>query len=80
MSEKRFDTYEVTKQSRPPTETCSSCEHYYTGACDGLRGWCKNYKQYRSLTLEQMVKVSIGTTVLVGGAIMLLQILFFTLR
>lgn len=80
MSEKRFDTYEVTKQSRPPTENCSSCEHYYTGACDGLRGWCNSYKQYRAKTIEELVKIAIGTTVLVGGAIMLLQILFFCLR
>lgn len=80
MSEKRFDTYEVTKQSRPPTENCSTCEHYYTGACDGLMGWCKSYKAYRAKTLEELVKVAIGTTVLVGGAIMVLQVVLFCLR
>lgn len=62
MSDKRFETYEVTKQSRPPTENCSTCEHYYTGACDGLRGWCSSYKQYRARTLEELVKIGIGTT------------------
>lgn len=62
MSDKRFETYEVTKQSRPPTENCSTCEHYYTGACDGLRGWCKAYKAYRAKTLEELVKIAIGTT------------------
>ncbi len=71
MSDKRFETYEVTKQSRPPTENCSTCEHYYTGACDGLRGWCKSYKQYRAKTLEELIKVAIGTTVLIGGVILL---------
>ena len=77
MSDKRFDTYEVTKQSRPPTENCSTCEHYYTGACDGLRGWCKNYKQYRAKTLEELIKVAIGTTVLVGALIIIVQIATF---
>ena len=81
MSNKRFDTYEVTKQSRPPTENCSTCEHYYTGACDGLRGWCKAYKQYRAKTLEELVKIAIGTTVLVGGFIVVVQLaIFFALR
>lgn len=69
MSDKRFDNYEVTKQSRPPTENCSTCEHYFTGACDGLRGWCKSYKPYRVKTIEELIKVAIGTTVLVGGVI-----------
>lgn len=67
MTDKRFETYEATKQSRPPTENCSTCEHYYTGACDGLRGWCKSYKAYRAKTLEELVKVAIGTTVIIGG-------------
>ena len=74
MSDKRFETYEVTKQSRPPTENCSTCENYYTGACDGLRGWCKAYKQYRAKTLEELIKVAIGTTVLCTGLIIVMQI------
>lgn len=82
MSEKRFESYEVTNQSRPPTGgTCSDCEHYYTGACDGLRGYCKSYKPYRARTLEELVKVAIGTTVLVGFAIIVAQIAtIFVLR
>lgn len=75
MSDKRFEMYEVNKESRPPTENCSTCEHYFTGACDGLRGWCQSYKQYRSKTLEELIKVAIGTTVLVGGVIVLLQLI-----
>ena len=75
MSEKRFETYSMTKPSRPPTENCSTCEHYYTGACDGLQGYCKNYKQYRAKTLEELVKISIGTTVLVGAVIVIVQII-----
>lgn len=74
MNNKRFETYETNKESRPPTEDCFSCEHYYTGACDGLRGCCKSYKQYRAKTLEELVKVAIGTTVLVGFAIILVQL------
>lgn len=69
MNNKRFETYETNKESRPPTEDCFSCEHYYTGACDGLRGWCKSYKQYRAKTLEELVKISIGTTVLTGALV-----------
>lgn len=75
MSDKRFETYEVNKESRPPTENCSTCEHYFTGACDGLRGWCNSYKQYRSKTLEDLIKVSIGTTTIIGGVIVLIQII-----
>lgn len=74
MKDTRFETYSVTKQSRPPTENCSTCEHYFTGACDGLRGWCKSYKQYRSKTLEELIKVAIGTTVLCTGLILVMQI------
>jgi hypothetical protein len=77
MSEKRFETYEVTKQSRPPTENCSTCEYYFTGACDGLRGWCKSYKAYRAKTLEELVKVAIGTTVLVGGVLLFTILICF---
>lgn len=77
MSNKRFDTYETTKQSRSPTENCSTCENYYTGACDGLRGWCHSYKQYRAKTLEELVKISIGTTVLVGGVLLIAMIIGF---
>ena len=77
MSDKRFDTYEVTKQSRPPTDNCSTCESYYMGACDGLRGWCKSYKAYRAKTLEELVKVAIGTTVLVGGLLAIIVLIGF---
>lgn len=77
MTDKRFDTYEVTKQSRPPTENCSTCEHYYTGACDGLRGWCKSYKAYRAKTLEELVKVAIGTTVIIGGMTWIILLCMF---
>lgn len=75
MNDKRFETYEVTKESRPPTENCSTCENYYTGACDGLRGWCSSYKQYRAKTLEELIKIAIGTTTLVGAAILIMQII-----
>jgi hypothetical protein len=51
-------------------ENCTTCESYYTGACDGLRGYCKSYKQYRVRTLEELIKVAIGTTVLVGGVLL----------
>lgn len=74
MKDKRFETYEVTKQSRPPTENCSTCENYYTGACDGLRGYCSSYKQYRAKTIEELVKVAIGTITVVGALIIALQI------
>ena len=62
----RFESYDSLAGVHPPSESCPSCEHYYTGACDGLRGWCKSYKQYRVKTLEELVKVSIGTNVMVG--------------
>lgn len=71
--EKRFEDYN-TKPTKPPTENCSTCEHYYMGTCDGLRGWCNSYKQYRAKTLEELVKVAIGTTTLFG---VLLTILAF---
>lgn len=74
MRDKRFETYEVTKESRPPTENCSTCENYYTGACDGLRGWCNSYKQYRAKTLEDRINVAIGLTTMFGVALFLLQI------
>ena len=74
MNNKRFETYDINKESRPPTEGCSSCEHYYTGACDGLRGWCNSYKQYRAKTLEELIKVAIGTTTIIGIAVIILQI------
>ena len=77
MSDKRFETYEVTKQSRPPTENCSTCENYFVGACDGLRGWCKAYKPYRAKTLEELIKVAIGTTVLVGGVLLFTILICF---
>ena len=77
MNDKRFDTYEMSKQSRPPTENCSTCEHYYTGACDGLRGWCKSYKAYRAKTLEELVKVAIGTTVIMGGMTWIILLCMF---
>lgn len=75
MSDKRFETYDMTNESKPPTENCSTCENYFTGACDGLRGYCSSYKQYRSKTLEELIKVAIGTTVLVGGLIVVLQVI-----
>jgi hypothetical protein len=79
MSDKRFETYEATKQSRPPTENCSTCEHYFTGACDGLRGYCGSYKQYRAKTLEELIKIAIGTTVMVGGVLLLAVLIGITL-
>ena len=75
MSEKRFETYEVTKESKPPTENCTTCENYFTGACDGLRGWCTSYKQYRAKTLEELIKIAIGTTTIFGVLIVILQII-----
>lgn len=77
MTDKRFETYEVTKQSRPPTENCSTCEHYYTGACDGLRGWCKSYKAYRAKTLEELVKIAIGTTTILTAMTWIIMLLMF---
>lgn len=77
MTDKRFETYEVTKQSRPPTENCSTCEHYYTGACDGLRGWCKSYKAYRAKTLEELVKIAIGTTTILTVMTWIIMLLMF---
>ena len=77
MTDKRFETYEVTKQSRPPTENCSTCEHYYTGACDGLRGWCKSYKAYRAKTLEELVKISIGTTTILTTLTWIIMLCMF---
>lgn len=71
--EKRFEDYKP-EERRPPANNCSTCEHYYMGTCDGLRGWCNNYKQYRAKTLEELVKISIGTTTLFG---VLLAILAF---
>lgn len=68
----RFESYDQPSEVRPPTESCTSCEHYYTGACDGLRGWCKSYKQYRVKTLEELIKVSIGTNVMVGFLIIVI--------
>ena len=70
----RFESYDNLSGVHPPSESCTSCEHYYTGACDGLRGWCKSYKQYRAMTLEELVKVSIGTTVLVGCLIIVILV------
>ena len=75
MNDKRFETYEVTKESKPPTENCTTCENYYTGACDGLRGWCGSYKQYRAKTLEELIKIAIGTTTIFGVLIVILQII-----
>ena len=75
MSDKRFETYEVTKESKPPTENCTTCENYFTGACDGLRGWCTSYKQYRAKTLEELIKIAIGTTTIFGVLIVILQII-----
>ena len=75
MNDKRFETYEVTKESKPPTENCTTCENYYTGACDGLRGWCASYKQYRAKTLEELIKIAIGTTTIFGILIVILQII-----
>ena len=77
MNDKRFETYEATKQSRPPTENCSTCEHYYTGACDGLRGWCKSYKAYRAKTLEELVKIAIGTTTILTTLTWIIMLLMF---
>lgn len=74
MNDKRFETYEVTKESKPPTENCTTCENYFTGACDGLRGWCPSYKQYRAKTLEELIKIAIGTTTIFGVLIVILQI------
>lgn len=75
MNDKRFETYEVTKESKPPTENCTTCENYYTGACDGLRGWCGSYKQYRAKTLEELIKIAIGTTTIFSVLIVVLQII-----
>lgn len=75
MNDKRFETYEVTKESKPPTENCTTCENYYTGACDGLRGWCGSYKQYRAKTLEELIKIAIGITTIFGVLIVILQII-----
>ena len=68
----RFESYDRLAGVHPPPESCPSCEHYYTGACDGLRGGCKSYKQYRVKTLEELVKVSIGTNVMVGFLIIVI--------
>ena len=71
--DKRFEDYK-TEERRPPAHNCSTCEHYYMSTCDGLRGWCNEHKPYRAKTIEELIKISIGTTTLFG---VLLTILTF---
>lgn len=56
-------------------ENCNTCEPYYTGACDGSKGYCKSYKPYRVRTLEDLIKIAIGTNVIFGMLIVILQII-----
>lgn len=60
MSKERFEFGESVTPKQ--IENCNSCESYYTGACDGLKGYCSSYKAYRVRTLEELIRINIGVT------------------
>lgn len=68
----RFEEFEIKPAK---VENCNTCESYYMGACDGLRGHCQSYKQYRVRTLEELVKIAIGITVVCNFVTWLLLII-----
>lgn len=73
MSNERFEFGESTTPKQ--IENCNSCENYYTGACDGLRGYCSSYKAYRVRTLEELARINIGTIGLVGIVLSILIVI-----